>query len=79
MIHARKDYERLQDPAGSIPEDELRAQDKVGPDAVEQWATLADLAGADPRITEHAREHAQRMRDYQQSHGAKIPDMPEGA
>ena len=34
MIHARDDYNRIQDPAGKIPADEpvflLRAQDELG-------------------------------------------------
>ena len=81
MIHARKDYQRLQDPAGLIPEDEpvflIRAQDVVGPRTVQLWADCAEGAGADARIVAHARKHAEAMSAYQTSHCCKIPDMPE--
>ena len=81
MIHARKDYNSIQDSSGHIPEDEpvflIRAKDKVGPLAVETWAELAMVAGADENIVRHAKEHAQRMREYQLKHGFKVPDMPE--
>lgn len=44
MIHARKDYDRIQDPDGKIPIDEpvflIRGQDPVGADAVMKWAEL---------------------------------------
>ena len=81
MIHARKDYDRIQDPAHLIPEDEpvflIRAKDKVGPMTVEKWASYAEAAGADENIVKHAREHAKAMYKYQTTHGSQIPDMPE--
>ena len=44
MIHARNDYNRIQDPENKIPEDEpvflLRAQDQVAADVVRHWARL---------------------------------------
>jgi hypothetical protein len=80
MKHARKDYDRIQDPANLIPEDEpvflLRAKDKTAPKIVEMWADLAEHEGADRNIVERARSHARFMRAYQQQHGCQIPDMP---
>lgn len=42
MKHARPDYNRIQDPAGLIPEDEpvflLRGQDVLAPSLVKDWA-----------------------------------------
>ena len=42
MIHARDDYNRIQDPAGLIPADEpvflLRGQDPAAPNTVDRWA-----------------------------------------
>ena len=80
MIHARKDYDRFQDPAGLIPEDEpvflLRGQDIVAPVVVVVWADLAEAEGANQTIIGHAREHAELMRTWQKEHGSKIPDMP---
>jgi hypothetical protein len=79
MQHARKDYQRIQDPAGLIPEDEpvflIRAKDKVGPMTVEQWANYAEAAGADSNIVAYARAHANSMRAYQAMRGCQIPDM----
>jgi len=81
LIHARKDYDRIQDPEHKIPEDEpvflLRAQDTVAPQVVEIWALAAQKAGADDGIVQHAYEHAQLMRKWQEEHGCKVPDMPE--
>lgn len=80
MKHARKDYERIQDPTGLIPVDEpvflIRAKDEVGPLTVDKWADYAEQAGASHGIVTHAREHAQLMRKWQREHGCQIPDMP---
>ncbi len=80
MKHARDDYNRIQDPAGLIPEDEpvflIRGQDAVAPEAVYAWADLAERAGAAPNIVETARAQASAMAIYGKEHGDKIPDMP---
>lgn len=79
MIHARDDYNRIQDPKGSIPDNEpvflIRGQDVVAPDVVEFWATKAHEVGADSRMVEAARQQASRMRQWQAEHGSKIPDL----
>lgn len=81
MKHARKDYDRIQDPEGKIPVDEpvfmLRAQDKVAPLVVEVWALAAELIGAKDNIVEAAFNHAEKMRVWQASNVSKVPDMPE--
>ena len=80
MQHARKDYQRIQDPAGLIGEDEpvflLRAKDVVAPAAVQLWADRAEQAGASPNIVRAAREQAHRMILWQATHGSQVPDLP---
>lgn len=80
MKHAREDYNRIQDPEGKIGEDEpvfiLRAHDRIAPDVVDAWADLAEEEGAEKDIVDHARQHARDMRDWQEKHGSKIPDLP---
>jgi hypothetical protein len=80
MIHARKDYDRIQDPAGLIPENEpvflIRAKDEVSALTVEKWADYAEQAGADDRMVKAARDHAKLMRIWQRKHGWQVPDMP---
>lgn len=79
MLHARADYNRIQDPEDKIPENEpvflLRAQDAFAPAVVFEWARLAELFGADPSIVALARQHAARMLDWQNANGRKVPDL----
>jgi hypothetical protein len=79
LKHARKDYDRIQDPLALIPEDEpvflLRGQDLAAPDTVEAWAARAELCGANSEIVRSAREQAQAMRLWQ-VRVAKVPDLP---
>ena len=78
MRHAREDYERFQDPAGIIPDDEpvflIRGQDTVGHHVVRTWAHLAEMIGADPDMIRMAREHADRMEAWPKH---KVPDLAE--
>lgn len=80
MRHARADYERIQDPAGLIPEEEpvfiIRGQDVVAGDAVRAWADLAEAVGADPALVERARTWAERMDAWPVK---KAPDLTPGA
>lgn len=77
MKHARQDYDRIQDPAGLIPEDEpvflLRGQDRAAAAAVRYWAETAGAFGASPEILQAARDQAGRMERWR-TH--KVPDMP---
>lgn len=76
MIHARDDYNRIQDPAGKIPADEpvflLRAQDELACKAVEYYAFLCGKAQA-PDVAAKAWEHADRMAAWPKK---KVPDLP---
>ncbi len=80
MKHARKDYDRIQDPENKIPEDEpvflIRAQDVTAPEVVKYWAAKAKWSGAAQDIVHAAEAHAGRMVEWQREHGMKIPDMP---
>lgn len=77
MLHAREDYNRIQDPEDLIPEDEpvflLRAQDDIAARVVRYWADQAEEAGANPDIVARARAHAEKMEAWQTK---KVPDMP---
>ena len=79
MIHARDDYNRIQDPAGKIGEDEpvflLRAQDISAPTTLEYWANENVMRGGDPKLSQMARNHAERMRDWQQANRSKPADL----
>lgn len=66
MIHARKDYNRIQDPSGIIPEDEpvflLRAQDKTAAQIVRLWARAQrNNPQGNIDIVKHAERHADLM------------------
>ena len=79
MIHARPDYNRIQDPLGLIPENEpvflLRATDKNAPTIVSAWADMAEANGAKADIVNAARQQAKAMTEWQEKHTAHIPDM----
>lgn len=79
MIHARDDYNRIQDPEGKIGADEpvflIRGQDRAGPFAVESYAIHAERQGATPEFVNTCRVHARRMRDWQKHNGSKVPDL----
>lgn len=80
MIHARPDYNRIQDPAGKIGDDEpvflIRGQDKSGPSTLRFWADNNLALGGDPELSRLAREHAIAMESWQQHHKAKAADLP---
>jgi len=80
MIHARKDYERIQDPEKKIPDDEpvflVRAQDPAAPAAVEAWAAENDRIGGERALSDSARAHAQKMREWPVR---KVADGPRAA
>jgi hypothetical protein len=77
MKHARADYDRIQDPAGLIPDDEpvflIRGCDAVAVETVRFWATVAAAMGAAPEIVEAARKQADLMEAWPVH---KVPDMP---
>jgi hypothetical protein len=66
MIHARKDYARIQDPAGKIPKDEpvflLRAQDRTATATLMFWIIANEsLRDGDPKAIKLAKRHLKRM------------------
>lgn len=78
MKHARPDYNRIQDPAGKIPEDEpvflLRGQDKAAPGAVRAYAEILESMGGDPVLVRQSREQAKRMEEWQAAVRSKVAD-----
>ncbi len=84
MKHARQDYDRIQDPAGLIPDDEpvflLRAKDRTAPAIVRAWAQAQKgQEGHDVNAINLALAHARRMEMWQAEHGCKTADVPPNA
>jgi hypothetical protein len=82
MKHSRADYNRIQDPAGLIPDCEpvflLRAQDIHAPDTLRDYASRVYNRGKGNASACHEiRMHAERMEAWQREHGSKIPDAPD--
>lgn len=79
MRHARSDYNRIQDPERLIPDDEpvflIRAHDKVGPHCVREWAKVHSQNGGDIELSNSARQWADEMDRWQQTHGYKLADV----
>jgi hypothetical protein len=78
--HARDDYNRIQDPAGLIPDDEpvflVRGQDAAGPQTLRCWADMAHDLGASDAIVKAALRQANAMEDWQRQKAQKTPDLP---
>ena len=68
MIHARPDYDQIQDPTGKIPADEpvflLRAQDVTAAAVVRYWIELNEKLGGDPALINMSRTHAAWMQAW---------------
>lgn len=83
MLHARKDYDRIQDPEGIIPEDEpvflLRAQDCFAPELLLRWAAKLRLNRGDPLVAQGVEKHAQKMIEWHRSVKYKLPDAPDSS
>lgn len=80
MKHARQDYDRIQDPAGLIPDNEpvmvLRGQDIAAPAALRAYATAASAAGASDALVLTVLKHARAMEKWQREVARKVPDLP---
>lgn len=76
MRHAREDYNRFQDPARLIPEDEpvfiLRGQDKYAARTVNFYADLVEENKGSVDVVNATRELANWMRDWPKH---KEPDL----
>lgn len=79
MIHAREDYNRIQDPANKIAADEpvflLRAKDELAPGLLMMWADELTTRGGDLNMAKMAQEHAVKMVKWQAINGCKLPDL----
>lgn len=77
MLHPRKDYARIQDPANLIPGNEpvflLRAQDKAAAITVRCWANANENLGGDPEFTQQARNWADKMEAWPVKKFADLP------
>ena len=79
MLHARKDYNRIQDPENKIPKDEpvflLRGQDALAAVTLRNYADRVENFKQKGwrKIVVATREQADRMDDW---HKNKFPDMP---
>jgi hypothetical protein len=77
MIHARPDYQHIQDNTGKIPDNEpvflIRAQDTLAAQALHLYADLAEENGASDTFVLSVREHAAKMEEWQPK---KLPDLP---
>lgn len=76
MKHARPDYQRIQDPAGIIPDDEpvflLRGQDRIAPWVLMIYALIAKLLGLDPALIASVNQQANDMEKWPVT---KDPDL----
>lgn len=83
MIHARTDYDRIQDPENKIPVDEpvmlFRAQDALFPALLAYYAELLRLHRCAQPMIDSTLAHEQRTRSWQRQHGCKLPDVPADA
>ena len=79
MIHAREDYNRIQDPTGKIGEDEpvflIRAKDMIAADVMRDWAERAEAVGVDEKMVDMVRAHANLTEKWQEKNGSKLADL----
>jgi len=79
MLHAREDYNRIQDPDEKIAEDEpvflLRAHDQCFAETVRFWAALHELKGGERTISNMARDHSIVGEHWQLDNGKKRADL----
>jgi len=82
MIHAREDYNGIQDTNGdtSIGDNEpvfvLRAKDILAPQTLRFWANKLKESGGDLRTANHILDWANKMVMWQYENQAKVPDTP---
>jgi hypothetical protein len=79
MKHARKDYNRIQDPEKKIGETEpvflIRAKDKCMIPAMEAWLSAAIFCGVDTAMIVSVADHIKLTKKWQQGNGSKTPDL----
>jgi hypothetical protein len=78
MKHARPDYDRIQDPAGLIPEDEpvflLRGQDRYAASVLEMYAVAVEANQGNSELVRLTRQQAKKMKAWPKH---KEPDLPD--
>lgn len=78
MIHARPDYNRIQDPENKIGEDEpvvlFRAQDKHFGSVLKFYYDTIKKDGGDPRILEQLEAQKIRLDKWTETNKQKSPD-----
>ena len=79
MLHARKDYDRIQDPIDKIPSKEpvflLRGQDRLAIPILAEYIKLTlEYSGPSP-ITESLAKHLTKVRKWQDEKCCKAADM----
>jgi hypothetical protein len=84
MLHARSDYQRFQDPAGKIGEDEpvmlFRAQDKFMPVVLAfYYGLLVSDDGTNSDIRAAVLSHIKAVNHWQGKNGCKTPDVPQSS
>ena len=79
MIHAREDYNRIQDPEGKIAEDEpvfmVRAKDILSKDVMRYWAARHIKEGGDREMAQMVLDHANLAEEWQKKNGCKVADL----
>lgn len=79
MLHARQDYNRIQDPKNLIPQDEpvflIRGKDICAPATLEKWCEEARKYGVDQSMIDKVQSHADYIRVWQIENESKVPDM----
>lgn len=80
MLHARPDYQRIQDPAGKIPDDEpvmlFRGQDRYAARVLRFYADLLkEDSAVQPKFRQMVLDHAERMAAWSVH---KVPDIDGG-
>lgn len=80
MKHARADYDRIQDPADLVPNDEpvflIRGQDLAAPAALRAYAIEASRVGASDELVAATLLQARKMEEWQRLRARKTPDLP---
>lgn len=79
MKHGREDYNRIQDPAGTIGEDEpvflLRGKDRLAVHNLYDYAARCEESGL-PEMAAQVRAWALKMKAWQEINGCELPDLP---
>lgn len=80
MLHARTDYQPIQDPReNGIGEDEpvmlFRAKDAFAPLVLRAYADIIRQRADDPEMVQAVLRHAERMEEWQKVNGKQTPDV----